>query len=104
MPTAKHVLTLCFTGLLCLTLLSHDARAQATATQTLVADSDIATSSSLHEELPDAPQDQKQTPEQAATTPPHQDGQTKRILGIIPNFRAVSADVKLPPQSFKEEK
>jgi len=29
--------------------------------------------------------------------------QTKRILGIIPNFRAVSADQKLPPQSVKEK-
>jgi hypothetical protein len=29
--------------------------------------------------------------------------QTKRILWIIPNFRAVSAGVKLPPQSVKEK-
>ena len=29
--------------------------------------------------------------------------QTKRILGIVPNFRAVSADTKLPPQSVKEK-
>jgi len=29
--------------------------------------------------------------------------QTKRILGILPNFRAVSADEKLPPQSVKEK-
>jgi hypothetical protein len=29
--------------------------------------------------------------------------QTKRILGIIPNFRAVSTDEKLPPQSVKEK-
>ncbi len=60
-------------------------------------------SSSVHSELPDAPQDQKQTPEQATTTAPHQEGQTKRILGILPNFRAVSADVKLPPQPLKEK-
>ncbi len=69
--------------------------------QTLMMSDD--SSSSAHPELPDAPQDQKQTPEQAATTAPHQEGQTKRILGIIPNFRAVSADVKLPPQSVKEK-
>jgi hypothetical protein len=36
----------------------------------------------------------------------HQNGslegkQTKRILGIVPNFRSVSVDVKLPPQSPK---
>jgi hypothetical protein len=29
--------------------------------------------------------------------------QTKRILGIIPNFRSVSTDVKLPPQTVKEK-
>jgi hypothetical protein len=29
--------------------------------------------------------------------------QTKRILGVIPNFRAVNADAKLPPQSAKEK-
>ena len=53
---------------------------------------------------PQNPQDQ--TPIQAATTPAqpaHQDGQTKRILGIIPNFRSVSANQHLPPQSVKEK-
>jgi hypothetical protein len=29
--------------------------------------------------------------------------QTKRILGIIPNFRSVSVDQKLPPMSVKEK-
>jgi hypothetical protein len=29
--------------------------------------------------------------------------QTKRILGIIPNFRAVSADEKMPPETIKEK-
>jgi hypothetical protein len=29
--------------------------------------------------------------------------QTKRILGIIPNFRAVSADTHLPPQTVKDK-
>ena len=29
--------------------------------------------------------------------------QTKRILGIIPNFRSVSADVILPPQTAKDK-
>jgi hypothetical protein len=29
--------------------------------------------------------------------------QTKRILGIIPNFRAVSVDIHLPPQTPKEK-
>jgi hypothetical protein len=39
-----------------------------------------------------------------ATTPnPHTDPQTKRILGIFPNFRAVSAETHLPPQSVKDK-
>ena len=29
--------------------------------------------------------------------------QTKRILGVIPNYRSVSADTQLPPQSFKDK-
>jgi hypothetical protein len=44
----------------------------------------------------DAPQAQSQSNE----PPPKQ---TTRILGILPNFRAVSADVKLPPQTAKEK-
>jgi hypothetical protein len=34
---------------------------------------------------------------------PDEGQQTKRILWIVPNFRAVSAGVKLPPQSVKEK-
>ena len=34
---------------------------------------------------------------------PQANSQSKRILGIIPNFRAVSADTKLPPQSVKDK-
>lgn len=44
----------------------------------------------------DAPQPQSQSNDQAPA-------QTHRILGILPNFRAVSADVKLPPQTAKEK-
>ena len=29
--------------------------------------------------------------------------QTKRILGVIPNYRSVSSDTELPPQSFKDK-
>ena len=48
-------------------------------------------------QLPDSP-----TPQ---NVPPNSDRQpqTKRILGIIPNFRAVSTDEKLPPQSVKDK-
>ena len=34
---------------------------------------------------------------------PTRDPQTKRILGIIPNFRSVSTDEKLPPMSVKQK-
>jgi hypothetical protein len=53
--------------------------------------------------LPSAPEPQTSTPRTTAPDTEHQDGQTKRILGIIPNFRAVNADVHLPPQSVKEK-
>jgi hypothetical protein len=55
--------------------------------------------------LPDAPEPQQAaaTPDTAAQPPVHSDQQTKRILGIFPNFRAVSASTHLPPQSVKEK-
>jgi hypothetical protein len=58
--------------------------------------------------LPDAPQ-AAQTATPARGTPAPSDSslntgqQTKRILFIIPNFRAVSVDEKLPPLTAKEE-
>jgi hypothetical protein len=55
--------------------------------------------------LPDAPQAQVDaTPTPAVSNP--QAGspqQTKRILFIIPNFRSVSADAKLPPLSVRDK-
>ena len=75
-------------------------------------------------ELPDAPStllypQAGQTPAPAAAqptpTPPQQTStnpdaastngaqQTKRVLGIVPNFRSVSADLKLPPMSAKQK-
>jgi hypothetical protein len=52
--------------------------------------------------LPDAPDPQSasSSPDQTKEQPKEQ---TKRILGIIPNFRAVSSDVHLPPQTVKEK-
>ena len=50
--------------------------------------------------LPDDPQEQAATPNPADDKPAPQ---TKRILGIIPNFRAISADQKLHPESVKEK-
>jgi hypothetical protein len=64
--------------------------------------------------LPDAPGSDPQqaqagfaSPSGTSTTPPadpvSEGRQTKRILFVIPNFRAVSADEHLPPQSIKEK-
>jgi hypothetical protein len=61
--------------------------------------------------LPDAPLPQTQAPPGASTaaktestpTPSNEGVQTKRILGIIPNFRSVSANQKLPPETTKEK-
>ncbi len=50
--------------------------------------------------LPEAPEAQVTSP---AQQPDHVDGQSKRIFGIIPNFRAVNADVHLPPQTVGEK-
>lgn len=38
-----------------------------------------------------------------ASSLPSNNQQTKRILGVFPNFRAVSTDTLLPPQSVKEK-
>ncbi len=62
---------------------------------------DTTASSSSVVDLPDAPQ--STTPQTGPQPPAAQGGQTKRILGVVPNFRAVSADIKLPPQSVKEK-
>ena len=45
---------------------------------------------------PDAPQPKTQSGEETAQ-------QTKRILWIIPNYRAVSSNTHLPPLSFKDK-
>jgi hypothetical protein len=49
----------------------------------------------------DAPAPQTQPAQSAPADSTGQ--QTKRILGIVPNFRAVSADTKLPPETVKEK-
>lgn len=47
--------------------------------------------------LPDTPQSQ------SANTPAADGQQTKRILGVLPNFRSVSAGVTLTPQTASEK-
>ena len=52
--------------------------------------------------LPDAPTPKTSAADPVATNEQY-GKQPKRILGIIPNFRAVSANEHLPPLSFKDE-
>ncbi len=62
-------------------------------------------------ELPDSPGAQASTPASSSSAQSSQQTgpqsgnpqQTKRILGIIPNFRAVSSDQLLPAQSPREK-
>jgi hypothetical protein len=59
---------------------------------------------SLASALPDAPT--PQPTDSLITSPPppeHRDPQTKRILYIFPNFRAISAETHLPPQTVNEK-
>jgi hypothetical protein len=67
--------------------------------------------------LPDAPAVAQDAPSSSSTSTPgaqsnpqnsgqssgYEGKQTKRILFIVPNFRSVSADAKLPPQSVKDK-
>jgi hypothetical protein len=58
--------------------------------------------------LPDAPSAHQQpvsssSAPQSPSSNPEEGQQTKRILGIIPNFRAVSVDTHLPPETPKEK-
>jgi hypothetical protein len=74
------------------------------ASSTTTASADDTSSSSDSPTTPTALQQSSTSTsptDQSATDP--QAKQTKRILGIIPNFRAVSANTKLPPQSPKEK-
>jgi hypothetical protein len=55
---------------------------------------------------PDGQQSSSPSTSSSATSDtlgPGEGQQTKRILWIVPNFRAVNAGVKLPPQSVKEK-
>jgi hypothetical protein len=104
MPSYRSALLRSCTALVLLSLsciIALSARAQR-----IIAPVDAAS-------LPDSPDAaQAQTsssPPQSPTTSANTNStnlegkQTKRILGIIPNFRAVSVDVKLPPETPLEK-
>jgi hypothetical protein len=69
---------------------------QVGAQQASVIDSGSSDSDSAQNSLPAAPTPQTPAGDQPAP-------QTKRILGVIPNFRAINADQKMPPQSVKDK-
>ena len=55
-------------------------------------------------EAPSAAQQAQSSAGQSAGQPPDYEGkQTRRILGIIPNFRSVSVNEKLPPLSARDK-
>jgi hypothetical protein len=71
---------------------SDAAEAQGSSTSAV----DASISDDSLQAAPDAPA--AQTPAASDRAP-----QTKRILGFIPNFRAISTDEKLPPQTVKDK-
>jgi len=91
---------------LLLLLLAVNASAPCIAAQQGAALTVTASSAELAA-LPDSPSAIQQSatpPTQAADQSQGYEGkQTRRILGIIPNFRSVSADEKLPPLSKREK-
>ena len=80
-------------GSVCLSAPATRLQAQQTVSE--------SSSSADQSAQPDAPAPAQ--PSQASANANERLPQTKRILGIIPNFRAVSTDEKLPPQTVKEK-
>jgi hypothetical protein len=76
------------------------ARAQAIASADSIPDAPDAAFAQQATDQSGGAQNPQQTAAQAASL---EGKQTKRILGIVPNFRSVSANEKLPPQSVKDK-
>ena len=93
------------------------ARLSAQQAETANSPSAVLVASTTTVPAPDpAPQTAAATPQSPSTSGPQQQNQqaqsapgdvtgqqTKRILGIVPNFRAVSTDEKLPPETVKDK-
>lgn len=96
--------SLCAFGLFLCSLLCTSLRAQSTA-QTALPDSPDSTMFGQTSSSGSSAHASKNDPNGAAAPDSStQEGQqTKRILGIVPNFRAVSANTQLPPQTVKEK-
>jgi hypothetical protein len=77
---------------------SSPVPATSSSTSDSLRSNDYSSSRSADAALPNAP-----SPQSASSTADQTSEQTKRILGVIPNFRAVSTDQHLPAQSVKEK-
>ncbi|MGD0444547.1 MAG: hypothetical protein ABSA39_11490 [Edaphobacter sp.] len=64
---------------------------------------ETSSSNDAPDELPSLPQSDPPSSPSGQSASDQSATQTRRILGIIPNFRAVSANTQLPPQSPKEK-
>ena len=81
------------------------ARAELSYAKAASSPSSSSNLASEDDALPDAPQAQNVSTSTTAGTNSQTGApqQTKRILFIVPNFRSVTADTKLPPMSVKEK-
>ena len=102
-PIRFHPLSLCVFAsslLLCSYTFAQDA-GQTTATAA-IPDSPGASLAISTSAAPDTAQ-QPAAPQQPGAAQAHEDPQQKRIFGIIPNFRAVTAGTILPRQTVKDK-
>jgi hypothetical protein len=111
--------TFCLVLLACISIAGLTAPARLAAQQTGAADVDAspaaapapgadaqapAAPAQSPRANPPAPQNQQPQNQPTQTAKDDSNGkQTKRILGIVPNFRAVSADEQLPPETVKDK-
>jgi hypothetical protein len=92
----RYPLFILFAGFLTAVFLSTPVQAQNASS------SGPATDSATLPSEPEA-QTPAQTGQAKTATPEPPDQPSKRILGIIPNYRSVAVDAKLPPQSVREK-
>jgi hypothetical protein len=82
---------------------AQNAAAVLPVTAPLMADSSSELPDDPEPQIKDAPDATQSEPDPHSASENAQAMQTKRILGIIPNFRAVSSTDVLPPQTVKEK-
>jgi hypothetical protein len=95
--SCRFTLALAFTAAIGLPLRAQQTLAQLDTIAAIPPAVSTYSTSAPDATLPEAPSSQNTSPDD------HVDGQSKRILGILPNFRAVNADVHLPPQTVKDK-